>query len=91
MASHPHAGPAHIAVLPGFARYLVERFTGPRAERIARRQNRAAAAQLQLMEPRLLADIGAAAAETMAEYQPLARLNPMVVAVNLYTTPRAGR
>jgi hypothetical protein len=68
----------------------MERFAAAKTNRITRRESRAAQAQLLHMEPRLLDDIGADR-EAPAAHEPIARLNPMVVAVNLYTVPRCGR
>lgn len=73
------------------AQQFMDRFTASRAERDSRRQEKAGAALLQHMEPRLLDDIGVASVDVPSEGKPLARLNPLIVAVNLYTTPRSGR
>lgn len=69
------------------AQQFMDRFAASRAERSSRRQHLA----LQLMDPRLLDDIGIDSIDISRDGKPLARLNPLVVAVSLYTTPRGGR
>jgi hypothetical protein len=86
MAYHSDIAPAGPSSLRGLAQQIMERFAAAKT----RRGGRAAQAQLLHMEPRLLDDIGADR-EAPAAHEPIARLNPMVVAVNLYTVPRCGR
>ena len=70
------------------AREFMERFRASRVARGSRREEKAGAAQLQLLEPRLREDAGADGEEHSFADRPLGSFNPMVVAVNLYTIPR---
>jgi hypothetical protein len=81
---------AHTTLL-GLAQQIMNRVLTTASRRRARRKRQADAALLAKMDPRLRDDIGAGSAEIPVENNGLSRLNPLVVAVTLYTTPRAGR
>lgn len=91
MASTSTNAPLAHASLLGLAQQVLHRIAEAKAGRQARREDKAAAAALLQMDPRLLDDIGADSWETAKEDSSLSRLNPLVVAVNLYTIPRNGR
>ena len=80
----PHASrPRPADHAPGHGRGIPS--AGPGAE------TRADAAVLEQMDPRLRDDIGAEVWTCRWQGNGLSRLNPMVVAVNLYTIPARGR